>query len=82
MKKNTKYDQFLIAVGKNIKKHREAHDFTQERLSELTGIEYKYYQSIEYGKANLTIKTILKLCSALDLDPKKLFDVKWNRRDD
>jgi len=49
--------------------------YTQERLAELTHIDYKYIQRIE-GKTppNVRIETIERLAGALKTTPSKLLD--------
>jgi len=38
---------------------RERHGLTQERVAELAGIDYKFYQSIETGRRpNVTLATL------------------------
>ena len=62
-----------IEVGKNIRKFRKKCGYTQEKLAELTKIDYKYLQKIE-GKnpPNIKIETIAKLAKTLAVDPSKL----------
>lgn len=49
--------------------------YTQDKLSELTNIDYKYIQRIE-GKTppNIRIETIERLAKALKTTPSKLLD--------
>ncbi len=60
-------------LGKKIKELREKYDFTQEELSEIADIDYKYIQRIE-GKRPpaLKIDTIEKLAKAFKVKPYKL----------
>ena len=59
----------------NIKRLRKKYGYTQEKLSELTNIDYKYIQRIE-GKNPPAIKidTIEKLAKALNVKPSELLD--------
>jgi len=56
-----------------IKELRKKRGYTQERLSEVANIDYKYIQRIE-GKnpPALKIDTIAKLAKALNVPPSKL----------
>jgi len=65
------------SLSKNIKKFRKRRNLTQEELSELTGIAYKYIQKIE-GKStpNVGIELLEKLAKVLKTTPSKLVDSK------
>ena len=62
-----------IQLGKRIKKLRIKCSYTQEKLSDLAEIDYKYLQKIE-GKnpPALKIDTIEKLAKALKVKPAEL----------
>jgi len=62
-----------LELGKRIKELRNKRGFTQEKLSEVTGIDYKYIQKIE-GKnpPALKIDTIERLAKALKVKPAEL----------
>ena len=64
-----------LKLAKNIKRFREKRGLTQERLAELTGLDYKYIQKIE-GKdpPAIRIDTIEKLAKALKTTCSKLLD--------
>lgn len=64
-----------IQLGMRIKKLRKKYGYTQEKLSELTNIDYKYIQRIE-GKNPPAIKidTIERLAKALEVKLSELFD--------
>ncbi len=62
-----------LKLGKRIKELRARCGYTQERLSEIADIDYKYLQKIE-GKnpPALKIDTIEKLAKALKVKPTEL----------
>ena len=62
-----------IKLGKKIKRLRKKCRYTQDKLSELANIDYKYLQKIE-GKnpPNLRIGTIEKFAKALKVKPAEL----------
>ena len=64
-----------LKLGMRIKKLRNKYGYTQEKLSELTNIDYKYIQRIE-GKNPPAIKidTIERLAKALKVKPSELLD--------
>ena len=61
-------------VGRRIKELREAKGLTQEDMTRF-GFEYKYYQRIEYGEKNVTLKTLRKVAKALGVSPLELLRV-------
>jgi transcriptional regulator with XRE-family HTH domain len=67
--------ELKYTVSKNIKIARTKRNLTQEQLSEISGIGYKYLQLIE-GKnpPNISLKMIEKLAKALKTTPAKLLD--------
>lgn len=66
-----------LKLAKRIKELRKKFGFTQERLSEVADIDYKYVQRIE-GKnpPNLKLGTLEKLAKAFDISISKLLNFK------
>ena len=64
-----------LKFGKNLKKYRKMIGLTQEKLSELAVIDYKYLQRLE-GKTppNIKLETIAKLAKALKVSTSKLLE--------
>ena len=60
-------------IGIRIKKIRNSKELTQEKLAELVGINSKYLSSIERGKENPTLNTVLKLAESLNVNPNEIF---------
>jgi len=54
-------------IGSRIKQIRLRKKFTQEKLSEQIDINSKYLSSIERGKENPTLNTLISLSQALDV---------------
>jgi transcriptional regulator with XRE-family HTH domain len=59
-------------IGNRLKELRKQKGLKQEDLEDL-GINYRYYQKVETGKANVTLKTFEKIADALGVDPADLF---------
>lgn len=74
MNDEKEFQLFLSRFGEQIRHLREEAKLTQEEMSEL--IDYKYFQKIEYGQKNITLKTIYKICKKLNISPKDLFNFK------
>jgi len=60
------------SFGKNVKKHRERNEFTQVQLAVLCDFEKTTISRIENGRSNVTLKTMLILAEALDIDVEEL----------
>ena len=66
-------DNIRLEVGKRIRELRKKCGYTQERLSEVVEIDYKYLQRLE-GKnpPALKVDTIARLAKALKVKPAEL----------
>ena len=64
-------------LSKIIKQLRKDRCYTQEKLSELAKVDYKYLQRIE-GKTppNIKIETLEKIAKALKVSPSELLNFK------
>jgi len=62
-------------LGEKIKETRRRLNYTQEKLSELANMDYKYIQRIE-GKnpPDIRVETIQRIAKALKTTPSKLLD--------
>jgi transcriptional regulator with XRE-family HTH domain len=58
----------LMIFGKIIREKRNALKLRQDELSEKSGVAIKTIHSIELGKGNPAIKTIIRLFETLELD--------------
>ena len=61
--------------GKILQEERKAKKISQEKLAKLTGLDRTFISLIENGKRSPTFSTILKICSALEIDPSDLFSI-------
>jgi len=60
-------------IGARIKEIRNKKGITQEQLSERMEINPKYLSSIERGKENPTLNTLIKLSESLGVDLSEIF---------
>lgn len=58
-------DPELTALGREIRKRREALGVSQEELAERSGLHRNYIGGIERGERNVGIKAIFRLAAAL-----------------
>ena len=68
---------FKQGLGSNLKLIRKSRDITQEDLAGIVGIHSRQLSKIETGEHFPSCKTLEKLCIALDLLPKDLFDFEF-----
>ena len=61
-------------IGLNVRVERTIKQLTQAQLAEKIDVHEKYIGKIETGKQNVTIKTLIKIACALDIDIVKLLE--------
>lgn len=61
-------------MGLRIKELRRSKEMSQEALSERMGISAKYLSSIERGRENPTLDTLINLAQALGIDISEVFN--------
>jgi len=59
--------------GNNVKKNREAKNWSQDLLSDKSSLHRTYISGIERGIRNPTIEIVERLASALDIPVSELF---------
>lgn len=67
-------EDLVKLVGKQIKKFRKKQNMTQFDLSVKSNMEENALQRIETGRTNASLKTLLKIVNALEIEFKNLFD--------
>lgn len=69
-----------LKTAKRIKELRRKRGYTQEKLSELSGIDYKYLQRME-GKSppNIKIETLERLAKAFQIPVSRLLEDKHTK---
>jgi transcriptional regulator with XRE-family HTH domain len=72
-----KDDQYkvLVALGATIRRIREeTTDFSQSKLAIEIGLSENQVGRIERGESNPTVKTLMKIATALKVDIRMLFE--------
>jgi DNA-binding Xre family transcriptional regulator len=72
---------FLAKVGGNIKKKRKGIGMSLEELGLEIGLTRMQMHRIEKGY-NITLKTLLKICLALEIRPEDLLKVDYKFKKD
>lgn len=63
-----------LRFGRRLRELRKKYNYTQEKLSEITNIDYKYIQRIEgRNPPAIRIDTIEKFAKAFKIKPSELF---------
>ena len=57
-------------IGLNILCRRKMLNMTQKEVASLSGISKSKISSIEHGKSNFTIKSLMQIADALEVDYK------------
>jgi transcriptional regulator with XRE-family HTH domain len=68
----SKNDSFFKLVGDNIRHYRKKRGFSQEKLAVHADTNDRYISSIERGKKNVTLETLIRIGKALDVEPHLL----------
>ncbi len=68
-------DVFLQNLGIRIRKLRESQNLSQNDLSVESNIPKTQIGRIERAEINTTIRTIVKIANALNVQPKELLDL-------
>ena len=63
----------LKAFSEHLRVLREKRGLSQQRLSELAGLNRNYVSDVERGRRNPCLNNIVKLAEALDVSPAELF---------
>lgn len=71
----------LLALGHEIRRHRNAKGLSQEKLAELAGLNRNYIGFVERAERSPRVTTIFRISRALGLHPGELIrDMKWTPR--
>lgn len=71
-----KNDDIQIRIGNRIKELREKKKLTQEELSEVSGLNRTFLIHVEKGRRNVSVKSLEKIFSGLDISFYKFFNKK------
>lgn len=63
-------------IGQNIREAREKAGLRQIDVEDRIGITYRYYQTIEAGGANITMKTLYELSKLFKVSIESLVRIK------
>ena len=72
-----KNEQLEKRFGAKLAYTRKSKKLSQMKLAEIVNMNFNYIGQIERGEANVTIKTMIALANALDVELKELFDFSF-----
>jgi len=67
-------ETFIANLGIHIRQLREKKNLSQQDLADDCGIPKSQIARIERAKINTTVKTLVKIANALEVEPKDLLD--------
>lgn len=67
-------DIFIVNLGIHVRQIREKKGLSQQDLADDCGITQNQVGRIERAEINTTVKTLVRIANALDVEPKELLD--------
>ncbi len=68
-------ENIRLKLARRIRELRKKHNYTQQKLAELAGIEYKHVQLLESKRASASrLDTIEKLAKVFKMSPSEFLD--------
>ena len=67
--------EIVRIIGQRIRYYRNKRNYTQEKLSEISGLHATYIGQVERGEKNVTLESLKRITSALDISLSQLFEV-------
>ena len=65
-------DAFLINLGIHIRQIRERKNLSQQNLADVCNLPKSTIGRIERNEVNTTIRTLVKIANALEIEPREL----------
>jgi transcriptional regulator with XRE-family HTH domain len=67
-------DDYIVDLGVHIRKLRERKSISQQNLADMCNMPKTSIGRIERADVAVTIKTLVKIANALEIEPKELLD--------
>ena len=62
-----------MKIGELVREYRLSKELTQQELAEKSDLSLPFINLIENNRRNLSVDTLLKILSAMEIDPSDLF---------
>ena len=72
-------DIFLKELGVHLRKLREKNSLSQQDLANDSSVPKIQIGRIERAEVNTTVKTLVKIANALNIEPKELFEINTKK---
>ena len=72
-KETDRYKAEVSALGQRIRVLRQARKWTLEQAAEASDIDLKHWQKVEVGAINVTLVTLVRIASGLEVPLAALF---------
>lgn len=69
-------ESFILNLGIHIRKLRDKKNMSQQDLANDSGITKSQIARIERAEINTTVKTLIKIANALEIEPKDLLNFR------
>lgn len=69
------FKDYYLMFGANVAFFRRRKKLTQRDLAGLVGVDRSHISAIELGRVGVSFDLLFKLCEALDIPPKMMFDI-------
>ncbi len=69
-------EEFISNLGIHLRQLRERKNISQQNLADLCDMPKTSIGRIERAEVSVTIRTIIKIANALEIEPKEIFDFK------
>lgn len=67
-------ETFLVNLGIHIRQIRERKNLSQQNLADICDLPKTTIGRVERAEMNTTIKTLVKIANALEIEPKELLN--------
>ena len=71
-----------MKIGELVREYRLSKELTQQELAEKSDLSLPFINLIENNRRNLSVDTLLKILSAMDIDPSDFFRPLSDTSDD
>ena len=68
------FDQARTELGRRVRETRQAQGKSLESLAEGSALHWSFVARVERGQSNITLRSLLRLAAALDVDPGSLVE--------
>ncbi|MBQ7606952.1 MAG: helix-turn-helix domain-containing protein [Desulfovibrionaceae bacterium] len=75
---NSPYRDVFKRIGVRIRNRRNELELSQDELARRTGLSVRFLVSLEGGKTNISLTTLISLCEALNLS---IFEILTKEKD-